>query len=64
MTFWSNHGHLEHQFGEVEFRIFLSDLEVLLFISIPIRIANNDSHLRLSHGITEHPPAFMVILRL
>ena len=41
MTFWSNHGHLEHQIGKVAMRHFLSDLEVLLCISIPIRIASS-----------------------
>ena len=56
MTFWSNHGHLEHQFGKFEFRDFSSGLEVLLCITIPIRIANNPAHLEGIPLITENHP--------
>ena len=45
-----NHGHLEHQIGKVAMRNFLSGLEVLLCITIAIRIANNPAHLRITYG--------------
>ena len=61
MTFWSNHGHLELHIGEVAFRNFLSGLEVLLCISIHIRIANNPGDYSRECLITADPPTFMVI---
>ena len=57
MTFWSNHGHLEHQFSEVEFRIFLSGLEVLLCIYIPVGVTNNPGDLStFKVNRRKHPP--------
>ena len=61
MTFWSNHGHFEHQNGKVAFRIFLSGLEVLLCIYIPVGIANNPGDLSNLSVITANTRAFLEI---
>ena len=44
MTFWSNHGHLEHQIGKVAMRHFFRGVEVLLCINISIKNYKKELH--------------------